>query len=109
MAAQAAMDEIGSYSVKAEIYKLRGQLLASQASDNQLEAESCFQKALEVANHQQAKFLELRAAVTLSRLLQIQGRKEEARDLLSDIYGWFTEGLDTADLRSAKTLLEELS
>jgi predicted ATPase len=62
-----------------------------------------------VARHQQAKSLELRAAISLSRLWQHQGKRAEARELLAEIYGWFTEGFDTADLREAKALLEELS
>ena len=73
------------------------------------EAEECFQKALDVAHRQQAKSLELRATMSLSRLWQQQGRQEEAHDLLAEIYGWFTEGFDTADLREAKVLLEGLA
>jgi predicted ATPase len=71
--------------------------------------ETCFHKALEVARRQGAKSWELRTAVSLSRLWQGQGKKEEARELLQEIYGWFTEGFDTADLKGAKALLEELS
>ena len=66
-------------------------------------------QALEVARKQQAKSLELRAAMSLARLWQQQGKKEEARKLLAEIYGWFTEGFDTKDLQEAKVLLEELS
>jgi predicted ATPase len=73
------------------------------------EAERCFQHAIEVARKQQAKSLELRAAMSLSRLWQKQGKREEARQLLAAIYGWFTEGFDTPDLKEAKALLEELS
>ena len=69
----------------------------------------CFQQARGVARRQQAKSLELRAAMSLSRLWQAQGRKEEARSLLSEVYGWFTEGFDTEDLIEAKALLDELS
>jgi predicted ATPase len=65
-------------------------------------------QALDVARHQQAKSLELRAAVSLSRLWQQHGKRDEARELLAPLYGWFTEGFDTADLQEAKTLLEEL-
>jgi len=72
------------------------------------EAEACFLKAIEIARHQQAKSLELRAVMSLSRLWQQQGKKAEARQLLAEIYGWFTEGFDTKDLQEAKTLLEEL-
>jgi predicted ATPase len=69
----------------------------------------CFQQALEVARHQQAKSLELRAAISLARLWQSQGKGPEASELLAPVYGWFTEGFDTADLQEAKTLLEELA
>jgi predicted ATPase len=77
-------------------------------SDSRAEAEACFLKAIEIARHQQAKSLELRAAMSLSRLWQRQGRKDEAQQLLAEIYGWFTEGFDTKDLQEAKALLEEL-
>jgi len=73
------------------------------------EAETCFLKAIEVARKQQAKSLELRAVTSLSRLWQRQGKKDEARQMLAEIYGWFTEGFDTKDLQEAKALLEELS
>jgi predicted ATPase len=72
-------------------------------------AEACFHKAVEIARQQQAKSLELRAATNLARLWQQQGKKSEAHGLLSEIYGWFTEGFDTKDLQEAKALLEELS
>jgi predicted ATPase len=74
-----------------------------------VEAEACFQQALAIARRQQARSLELRAATSLSRLWQRQGEQEEARQLLAEIYAWFTEGFDTADLQEAKALLEELS
>jgi predicted ATPase len=73
------------------------------------EPEACFHTALEIARRQGAKVLELRAALSLSRLRQQQGKKEEAHQLLSELYGWFTEGLETKDLQEAKALLEELS
>jgi predicted ATPase len=72
-------------------------------------AETCFQHALDSARRQQAKWLELRTAVSLSRLWQQQGKRVEAHDLLAPIYDWFTEGFDTADLQEAKALLEELT
>jgi predicted ATPase len=75
----------------------------------QLEAEACFLKAIEIARKQQAKSLELRAVMSLSRLWQQQDKKDEARQLLAEIYGWFTEGFDTADLQEARGLLDELS
>ena len=77
--------------------------------ENFVEVETCYNRALEVARRQQAKSLELRAAISLSRLWQQQGKQEEAHHLLAEIYGWFTEGFDTADLKEAKALLEELS
>jgi len=70
--------------------------------------EVCFQQALTIARHQQAKAWELRAAMSLSRLWQQQGKRTEAYELLAPVYGWFTEGFDTADLQEAKALLEEL-
>jgi hypothetical protein len=73
------------------------------------EAEACFLQALEIAQQQHAKAWELRAAVSLARLWRQQGKTKEARNLLGDIHGWFTEGFDTADLQEAKTLLGELA
>jgi predicted ATPase len=75
----------------------------------QAEAEAWLRRALDVARRQEAKSLELRAAMSLSRLWQQQGKRTEAHTLLAPLYGWFTEGFDTADLLEAKTLLEELS
>lgn len=72
------------------------------------EAEECFHKAIEIARRQEAKAWELRAAVSLSRLWQRQGKTKEAHKALSAIYDWFTEGFDTVDLQEAKALLEEL-
>ena len=72
-------------------------------------AEACFQQALDVARHQQAKSLELRAAMSLARLWQQHGKRTEAHELLAPIYGWFTEGFDTADLQEARALLEALA
>jgi predicted ATPase len=82
----------------AEIARLRGVLLLRQRGTPQAEAEACFRQALDVARRQQAKALELRAAMSLSRLWQQQGKRDEARDLLEPIYGWFTEGFDTPNL-----------
>ena len=73
------------------------------------DAEACFHTAIEVAQRQQAKSLELRAATSLARLWHQQGKQKEAHRMLSEIYGWFTEGFDTKDLQEAKALLEELS
>ena len=92
-----------------ELYRLKGEFLLQQATGSGDEAETCFRQALDVARRQQAKSWELRAAMSLSRLWQHQGKRAEARELLEEIYGWFTEGFDTADLQEAKALLEELS
>ena len=73
------------------------------------EAETCFQQALTIARHQQAKSWELRAAMSLARLWHQQGKRAEARELLAPVYGWFTEGFDTADVKDAKALLEEVA
>ena len=94
---------------EAELYRLRGELLLQHAVAQPEEAEACFQLALAVARRQQAKSLELRAAMSLSRLWQRQGKRDKARQLLAEIYDWFTEGFDTADLQEAKVVLEELA
>jgi TOMM system kinase/cyclase fusion protein len=99
----------GESWTEAELHRLKGELLLSLSADNHAEAEGCFHQALAVARRQQAKALELRAATSLSRLWQQQGKRIEAHQLLAEIYGWFTEGFDTADLQDAKALLEELA
>ncbi|MGZ3621186.1 MAG: hypothetical protein ACXVAA_11870, partial [Candidatus Binataceae bacterium] len=76
---------------------------------NASEAQNCFQRAIDIARKQSAKSWELRATTSLARLLAKQGRRHDARLMLADIYGWFTEGFDTADLKEAKTLLDELN
>jgi len=108
--ALAAVDRTGEHLYEAELYRLKGVLtLQSHVQAPQAEAEACFQKAIEVARQQQAKSLELRAVTSLSRLWQQQGKRVEARQLLAEVYNWFTEGFDTRDLQEAKVLLEELS
>jgi predicted ATPase len=94
---------------EAEICRLRGVLLLRQTGTPPAEAETWVQRALDVARRQEAKSLELRAAMSLCRLWQQQGKQAEAHALLAPIYGWFTEGFDTADLQEAKALLEELA
>jgi predicted ATPase len=106
--ASAVVDK-GERFWEAELYRLQGELLLQQATGSGDETETCFRQALDVARHQQAKSLELRAAISLSRLWQRQGKRAEARQLLAEIYAWFTEGFDTADLQQAKRLLEELA
>jgi predicted ATPase len=93
---------------EAELYRLQGALLLQRSRASVGQAEACFQQALDVARHQQAKALELRAALSLARLWQGQGQRAAARDLLAESYRWFTEGFDTADLQEAKALLAEL-
>jgi predicted ATPase len=97
---------------EAEVYRVQGELFLQRAAGRghqaEEEAEACFYQALAIARRQQAKSLELRAAMSLARLWQGQGKHVEARQLLAPIYGWFTEGFDTADLCEAKGLLEAL-
>jgi predicted ATPase len=93
---------------EAEIHRLRGVLLLRQPGTPQAEGEAWLQRALDVARRQEAKSLELRAAMSLARLWQQQGKGAEAYELLAPIYGWFTEGFDTADLQDAKALLDDL-
>jgi predicted ATPase len=102
------VDTTGERWYESECYRLKGALLLQQSSDNHLEAETCFQKALDVARSQQAKSFELRTATSLARLWQQQGKRQEAQDLLAPVYGWFTEGFYTADLQDAKALLDAL-
>jgi len=94
---------------EAEVARLRGVLLLRQTGTPQAEAEPWLQRALDVARCQEAKSLELRASMSLARLWQQQGKRAEAHELLAPVYGWFTEGLDTADLQEAKALLDEWS
>jgi len=94
---------------EAEVCRLRGVLLLRQTGTPQAEAEAWLQRALDIARRQEAKSLELRAAMSLSRLWQQQGKQAEAHALLAPIYGWFTEGFDTKDLQEAKVLLEALA
>ena len=93
---------------EAEICRLRGVVLLRLTETQQADAAAWLQRALDVARRQEAKALELRAAMSLARLWQQQGRRAAARDLLAPVYGWFTEGFDTADLQEAKALLGEL-
>jgi predicted ATPase len=125
--ALAQVDKTGERYHEPELYRLKGQLTLQQfqvsgfkfqvpntqhsAPSTQVEAEAevCFHKAIDVARRQQAKSLELRAVMSLSRLWQQQGKKAEARQMLAEIYNWFTEGFDTKDLQEAKALLEQLA
>jgi class 3 adenylate cyclase/predicted ATPase len=93
---------------RAEIHRLKGELLLEQNNSNAVEAQSCFMEAIEIARKQNAKSWELRATTSLARLLDSQGRRDGARSMLADIYNWFTEGFDTADVKEARALLDEL-
>jgi len=103
------VDETDERWCEAELYRLKGESLLSQNLRNAEEATQCFRNALATARAQGAKAWELRATASLARLLNSQGRRTEAREMLADIYNWFTEGFDTADLKDARALLDELS
>jgi predicted ATPase len=105
--------QTGDRWFEAELYRLKGELTLQQwkvesQKSKEEEAEACFLKAIDIARQQQAKSWELRAAISLARLWQQQGKRAEAHKLLSDVYNWFTEGFDTKDLQEAKALIEEL-
>ena len=102
------VDATGERWYEPEIHHLKGALLLQQSTDNHGEAQACFHRALDVARSLQARSFELRAATSLSRLWQQHGKRHEARQLLAEVYGWFTEGFDTIDLQEAKVLLDEL-
>lgn len=112
--ALAAVHNSGEQRWAAELYRLKGELLLTPAADGGLtpapveEAETCFRQAVDIARRQHAKAIELQAVMSLSRLWRQQGKRDEARQLLAEMYGRFTEGFDTADLREAKRLLESL-
>jgi predicted ATPase len=107
--ALAVADEREARVFEAETHRLKGELLLKQDDSNAAEAQNCFARAIEIARRQSAKSWELRATMSLARLLAKQGRRDEARTMLAEIYNWFTEGFDTADLKDAKALLDELS
>jgi len=123
--ALATVNRTGERFYEAELYRLKGTLTLqkfqvsgskfqvsegpkSEVRGPESEAEECFLKAVEIARHQQAKSLELRAVMSLSRLWQQQGKGDEAQQMLAEIYDWFTEGFNTKDLQKAKVLLGEL-
>jgi predicted ATPase len=107
--ALAALKASGQGDLLAEAYRLQGEFLLRQALPDMTQAEACFQQALAIARRQQAKSWELRAALSLSRLWQRQGKCAKARELLAPVYGWFTEGFDTPDLQEARALLTTLA
>jgi predicted ATPase len=94
---------------QAEVHRVAGEIALKSPSPDAAKAEAYFDRALAVARQQQAKSWELRAAMSMARLWRGQGKRGEARDLLAPVYGWFTEGFDTRDLKEAKALLEELA
>jgi predicted ATPase len=105
----ALVDKNGECWYAAEMHRLQGALPLQQGTPAVHQAEQCFQQALHIRRTQQARTFALPAATSLSRLWQQQGQRQEAHDLLAPVYGWFTQGLDTADLQEAKELLDELS
>ena len=116
--ALAAVQETGERVWEAELHRLKGELVLQARRQSPgpgdglahaAEAEACLHQALAVAHRQQARALELRAAMSLARLWQQQGKRAEAHQLLAEVYGWFTEGFDTADLQEAKALLQALA
>ena len=94
---------------EAEVHRVAGELALKSAEPDRSKAEAYFERALVVARQQQAKSWELRAAMSMARLWRDQGKRDEARELLAPVYGWFTEGFDTRDLKEGKALLNELS
>ena len=102
----ARVQTTGERFYEAELYRIKGELLLAHDAADEKQAEGCFQNALKVARGHSAKSLELRAAMSLSRLWQKQDKKDDARKLLGDIYGWFTEGFETADFESRKGITQ---
>ena len=103
------MNRVGTRALEPEMHRVQGELLRLLPNRDGVEAEACFQKAIEMAQARDAHTLELRATTGLARLWREQGQQTEARELLLPVYNWFTEGFDTADLRDAKTLPDGLS
>jgi len=107
--ALALVDQLESRFYEAEVHRLKGELLLGQNGSSAAQAQNCFERAIEIARKQSAKLWELRATTSLARLLRDTQRRDEARAMLAEIYNWFTEGFDTADLKDAKALLGELN
>ncbi|MBI1847778.1 MAG: AAA family ATPase [Candidatus Rokubacteria bacterium] len=107
--AQRMADASGAHAWDADFLRLRGELVLAARPADEAEAEAAFRQAIDVARRQDAKSWELRAVTSLGRLLGRRGQRDEARRMLAEVYGWFTEGFDTADLRDAKAVLDELS
>ena len=107
--ALAAAEENDNRLYETEMYRLKGELLLKHNNSNVAEAQNCYERAIEIARRQSGKSLELRATMSLARLLAKQSRREQGHAMLAEIYGWFTEGFDTADLKDARALLDEIS
>jgi predicted ATPase len=105
----AAVETTNERWCEADIHRMAGEIALLSPEPDAAKAEAYFERALAVARQQQAKSLELRAAMSMARLWRDQGKREEARELLAPVYGWFTEGFDTRDLKEAKALMEELA
>jgi tetratricopeptide (TPR) repeat protein len=105
----ALAQKAGSGGLEPELYQIKGDLLLLQGAPKAAEAERCFRQAIRITRDQSNRLWKLRATTSLARLLATQGRRDEARTMLAEIYGWFTEGFDTADLKDAKALLDELA
>ena len=104
-----AVETTGERWCEAEVNRVAGEIALLSPEPEKAKAEEYFDRALEVARKQQAKSWELRAAMSLARLWRDQGKVQQARELLAPVYGWFTEGFDTRDLKEAKALLDELA
>ena len=112
--AMAIVGKTGERYNEAELHRVKGELILRGSGLEakpgvQMEAEECFRKSIEIARQQEARSYELRAVTSLSRLWEQQGKKEQARQMLAEIYGWFSEGFETEDLKAAKSLLDKLS
>ena len=103
------MARTGEHHAESEIERLAGETLLRMGTARTDEAEQCMRRAVAIATEQRAKSFELRATMSLARLLDEQGKRDEARTMLAEICGWFTDGFDTADLKDATALLDELS
>ena len=103
-----AVDTTKETWCEAEVHRIAGEIALRSPQPDTAKAEAYFERALAVARKQQAKSWELRAAMSMARLWRDQGKRDEARDLLAPVYGWFTEGFDTLDLKQAKAFLDEL-
>jgi predicted ATPase len=107
--ALAVLEETGERFFEAELHRTKGELVLAKGVSNAMQAEQSFRMGIEIARSQKAKSWELRATTSLTRLLRDTNRRDEAHAMLAEIYNWFTEGFDTADLKDAKALLEELA